>query len=111
MKKKISILLVAFIALSVFVSCATTKQEVKKESDVYKQSLVDDKGNNLDLCFNHSDETVKINFNGTEALLKRQVSASGYIYSNDEYELSGKAKDVYLRKGEDLIFVYEEAKN
>ncbi len=111
MKKKISILLVAFIALSVFVSCTTTKQETKKESDVYKQSLVDDKGNNLDLCFNHSDETVNINFNGTEALLKRQVSASGYIYVNDEYELSGKAKDVYLRKGEDLIFVYEEVKN
>ncbi len=111
MKKKIFILLVAFLALGVFVSCTTTKQEVKKESDVYKQSLVDDKGNNLDLCFNHADETVNMNFNGTEAVLKRQVSASGYIYANNEYELSGKAKEVYLRKGENLIFVYEEAKN
>ncbi len=110
MKKKISILLVAFIALGIFVSCTTTKQE-KKESDVYKQSLVDDKENKLDLCFNHEDETVTMIFNGTKDVLKRQVSASGYIYANDEYELSGKGKDVYLRKGEDLIFVYEEAKN
>ncbi len=110
MKKKISILLVAFIALGVFVSCTTTKQETKKESDVYTQSFVDEKGNKLDLCFNHADETVKINFNGTEAVLKREVSASGYIYANNEYELSGKVKDVYLRKGENLVFVHEEAK-
>ncbi len=110
MKKKIVILLVAFIALGVFVSCTTTKQETKKESDVYKQSLADDKGNKLDLCFNNADETVKINFNGTEAVLKRQVSASGYIYANDEYELMGKVNDVYLRKNAKLIFVHEEIK-
>ncbi len=111
MKKKIFILLVAFIALGIFVSCTSTKQESKKESDVYKESVLDDKGNKLDLCFYHADETVKISFNGTEALLKRQVSASGYIYANDEYELSGKGKDVYLRKGDNLIFVHEEKKD
>ncbi len=130
--KKIIVLFALLAMLMGFVSCEKKEQEkmaktemsedsmkedsmsgdsmMAEDSETREESLTDAEGNKLDLFFNFKEETVKISFNGEEALLKQEVTASGYRYSNDEYELDGKGESVWLRKGETVIFKYEVEK-
>ncbi len=86
----------------------SNKAETEKSNNIVNQSLKDSLGNVLEMAFDNAKDIVTIKYKGETAELKSQKPASGIWYKNDTYELSGKAKDIQLKKDSVLIFEHKD---
>ncbi|MCP9237845.1 MliC family protein [Lewinella sp. JB7] len=73
-------------------------------SSIIHRSFTDARGNQLDLSFDNSRQTVAINFGGETAELASRHPASGFWYTDERYELRGKGDDLQLAKDGTVIF-------
>ena len=60
------------------------------------------------MVFNNTKGVVTINFEGDEAELKEEESASGIWYTNANYDLSGKGNNIVLKKNEKIVFEHQD---
>lgn len=75
------------------------------EDEIIKTSYKDDKGSTLDLTVNATTNEAKVYLNGGEQIdLVGEKPASGIWYTNDEYELRGKGKEIVLKKDGEILF-------
>lgn len=92
------IALIAISAILVFASCKNANQknadEAKADStqaavtEQITETLTDTKGNELQLTFDNTNETLQAVFNHEAVSLKQEPTASGIIYKNDQYNFT-----------------------
>ncbi|MEZ4911502.1 MAG: MliC family protein [Saprospiraceae bacterium] len=84
----------------------TTQDTVAKTSDeIVNKTSTDKEGKKLEMTFNNTKDIVTLKFNGETIELLGQKPASGILYKNENYELSGKGDDIELTKNGKIIFV------
>ncbi len=87
----------------------TTTETVDKVADQFVTTTsIDKDGQKLEITFDNTKGTASVDFNGETIKLDQQKSASGYWYKNDNYELLGKGNNVQLKKGEEVVFEFED---
>lgn len=89
-------------------SIDNTQTTITAKDDIVNQSLTDKNGNKLDMVFNNTKGVVTINFEGDEAELKEEESASGIWYTNANYELRGKGNNIELKKNGKIVFEHQD---
>lgn len=68
-------------------------------------------GDVLTLSFNITEGTAKAYLNGGDQIdLVAQKAASGFWYSNDQYELRGQGNDLQLTKDDVVVFEHKDQK-
>lgn len=114
MKK--TIFTITMLSALLFSACSETPKKPNSESpsaeitttDTEKVTATDKDGQKLTLIFDNIKGTVLVELNGESAMLTQKESASGIWYSNDQYELRGKANDLELKKDGKVVFVHED---
>lgn len=114
MKK--TIFTITMLSAVLFSACSETPKQSNSESssaeitttNTEKVTATDKDGQKLTLNFDNIKGTVLVELNGESAMLTQKESASGIWYSNDQYELRGKANDLELKKDGKVIFVHED---
>lgn len=115
----IKIFLIFAAALLFLNSCKQTPKQESTEmitienaengaDDMITTIYTDNDGKILNLSFNNSKGSANIYFNGELIELVQQKSASRIWYKNNNYELSGKGKDIELKKDGQVVFEYKE---
>lgn len=123
--KKIILTIGLFLPLFMY-SCKNTPKEAKEEvatenveeveatvdeeaqPTVVTASYTDEAGKTLNVVFDVEKEEATINFDGVEAVLAQQVSASGIRYSNSEFELVEWQGETTLRQNDEVVFTHKE---
>ena len=85
-----------------------TQTTITVNDDIVSQSLSNESGKKLDMVFNNTKGVVTINFEGDEAELKEEESASGIWYANANYELRGKGNNIVLKKNGKIVFEHQD---
>lgn len=91
------------------VSCNKKSAQVKNDSNIesnkeVKETLVDKRGNKLELSFDSKSNSATIYLSNKKVELKQQRVASGVWYKNEEYELRGKGDELELTQNGKIIF-------
>lgn len=113
---KYNMITIAFIAALLLTSCNNTSNQENNDhatienttDDLVTTSTSDDEGNTLDITFNNTKGTATVIFNGATIELTEEKPASGFWYTNDQYELSGKGNNVELKKDGEVIFEHQD---
>jgi len=74
------------------------------KEDVVSASYTNSEGKVLKVAYNNTQQTALLNFDQTIIKLNQTVSASGFWYENDTYELRGKGDKVTLTKDGKVVF-------
>jgi membrane-bound inhibitor of C-type lysozyme len=78
---------------------------VKNDSNNFiTDSLIDDKGNKLDMKFDNNAGTVTLVLKQDTILLKQDTTASGMKYSNENYVLNEHQGETTLTKDGNILF-------
>ncbi len=101
--KKMIIILIALM----LISCVKETKKIERTPDMI-QTVTDKQGNQLRLTFDNKNDLVIINLKDESAVLKREKTASGFSYSNENYELYGKGNDFTLLKNSKIIFEHHD---
>lgn len=111
MEKKI--LSLAIIAMISTISCKEKSGETnavistKEVTPANKETMsvaTNETGEKLTMIFDIAKESAKVIWKQDTILLKEQISASGFWYKNDEFELRGKGEKVEFSKAGKSIF-------
>ncbi|RQO30653.1 hypothetical protein DBR32_07925 [Taibaiella sp. KBW10] len=106
------ITLFAVASLGLF-SCGTSedkkaevisKPEAVAADQIVTSTAIDKNGKRLEMTFNNTKDIALVALNGEKIELSGQKPASGILYKNNNYELSGKGAQVALKKDGKVIF-------
>ena len=75
------------------------------KDEIITNTTKNKKGQTLEMSFNNTTNEASVVFDGETIELKGQNPASGIWYKNDNYELSGKGKNIELKKDGKTVFI------
>ncbi|QKX05356.1 lysozyme inhibitor [Aquimarina sp. TRL1] len=120
---KPNLLIIAMLTTLAFTSCKETPKEKNKEAvietnvettseknseEILTSTATDKEGNELKMSFNNTKNTATVKYNGKTIELVGQVVASGILYKNETYKLTGKGHNIQLTKDGEVVFSHED---
>lgn len=117
-----ALIVIAIFVASIATSCGNCKVKDQNEaeetteavavdtSNIVNLSFVDARGNNIDVIFDNNKDVAILNYLGEEAVLASRRSASGFWYSDEDYEVRGKGNDIVISKAGQVIYEHEDEK-
>lgn len=106
------ITLLAVASLGLF-SCDTNndteleeiaKPQAVEADEIVTSTALDKEGKRMEMTFNNTKNIGMVELNGIKIELLREQTASGILYTNNDYKLTGKGPVVMLKKGGIPIF-------
>ena len=112
-----NILTITMLSALVLNSCKDAPQQENVDVKETVEQVADDfvttttvnkDGEELEIVFNNTKGTATLVFDGETIDLQQKKSASGFWYTNENYELIGKGNDIQLKKGDEIVFEHQD---